>query len=128
MDEVALIGVDDNWLAWWLSGAMSLVGGEAGKEQTAVVGTTDHGQRIHAFYAREQRAYKGCSFKDANGFCNYAHRDKFGRVDQERTKKKEQRCKSLRSGREEEAARARETTEWVRVRAPPAVGTKEGGL
>ena len=61
--------------------ASFLVGEEAGKERKAVVGATEDGQKICAFYAREQRPDGGYLFMNANGFCNYAYMDKFGRID-----------------------------------------------
>lgn len=44
---------------------------------------------ICAFYAREQRADRDCTFMDSNGFCNYAHMDKFRVVDKENTTTKQ---------------------------------------
>ena len=32
---------------------------------------------ICSFYKREERADGGCSFMDANGFCNFVHMDEF---------------------------------------------------
>ena len=88
--EVTMTGVDENWLAGRQTGALNLGEEEAGKERKAGAGMTDDGQKICAFYAREQRADGGCAFMDSNGFCNYTHMDKFGRVNKERAKKKEQ--------------------------------------
>ena len=84
-----MTGVDENWLAGRLTGALNLGGEEVGKERKAGARTTDDGQKICAFYAREQRVDGGYAFMDANGFCNYVHMDKFGRVDQEKGKRKE---------------------------------------
>lgn len=36
-----------------------------------------------------KRANRGGAFMVTNGFCNYAHMDKFERVDEERANKKE---------------------------------------
>lgn len=68
--------------------AMGFDGKEAVKEWMIVVGTTDDGQRICAFYAREQRADGSCSFLDANRLRNYIHMDRYGRIDKERVKRK----------------------------------------
>lgn len=60
-----------------------MFGGEdAEKEQRASVRTMDDGQRICAFFVKEQRADEGCSFMDENRFCNcnYTHMDKSGRI------------------------------------------------
>lgn len=46
--------LDENWLAGRLTGVMSLVVEEAGKERKAVVGTTDESQKVCSFYARKQ--------------------------------------------------------------------------
>lgn len=53
-------------------GNVSRLGG-IGYGRKAVVGTTDEGQMICIFYAREQRMDRVFSFMDVNGFCNYAH-------------------------------------------------------
>lgn len=47
----------------------------------------EDGQRIYAFYTKEQRADGSCLFMDANGCCNYAHMDKVGKIDTEGEKK-----------------------------------------
>ena len=83
-----MTGVDENWLAGRLTGALNLGGEETGNERK--VGTTDDRQKICAFHAREQRADGGCAFMDANGFCNFIHMDKFERVDKEKAKKKKE--------------------------------------
>lgn len=85
--EVMLTDVDEIWLRGRLTGAMSLLGKEAGKERDAVVGTTDNSQNICKFYAREQRADGVCSFMNVNGFCKYAHMDTFERINKEKLKK-----------------------------------------
>ena len=48
---------------------------------------TEDGERICTFYEKEQRADGGCSFMDKNGFCNYVHMDKFGKVDKEKARR-----------------------------------------
>ena len=82
-----MTGVDENWLAGRLTGALNLVGEEAGKERKAGAGTADGGEKISAFYAREQRADGGCAFMDVNGFCNYVHMYEFWRVDKEKARR-----------------------------------------
>ena len=77
--EVAITGVDGNWLTGRLTGALKLGREEAGKERKAGARMTDGGEKICAFYAREQRADGGCAFMDVNGFCNYVHMDGQGR-------------------------------------------------
>ena len=57
-------------------------------KRKAGAGTTDDGEKICAFYAREQRADGGCSFMDANGFCNFVHMDEFGRLDKENARRR----------------------------------------
>lgn len=83
--------VDENWMAGRLTGALNLVGEEVDKEGKVGVGTMGmgEGQTYVLWYAREHWAEGGCAFMDANRFYNYAHMDKFGRVNWERAKKKE---------------------------------------
>ena len=87
--EVTMTGADENWLAGRLTGALNLGREEAGKERKEGAGTTDDGQTICAFYAMKQREDGGCAFMDANGFCNYAYMDEFGRVDKKKVRRKE---------------------------------------
>ena len=83
-----MTGVEENWLAGRLTGALNLGREEAGEERKAGAGTTKDGEKIYAFYAREQRADGGCAFMDVNGFCNFVHMDQFGRVDKEKPRKR----------------------------------------
>ena len=85
--EVTMTGVEENWLAGGLTGALNL-GREAGKERKAGAGMTEDGERICSFYKREQRADGGCSFMDANGFCNFVHMDELGRIDKEKARRR----------------------------------------
>lgn len=87
--EVTITGGDENWLAGRLTGTLNLRGEAAGKKQKAGARKTDGGQTICAFYAIEQRANRGVAFMVTNGFCNYAHMDKFERVNEERANKNE---------------------------------------
>ena len=57
--EVTMTGVE-NWLAGRLTGALNFGREEAGKERKAGFGTTEDGEKICSFYAREQRADGGC--------------------------------------------------------------------
>ena len=61
---------------------------EASKERKAGSGTAEDGEKICAFYAREQRADGGCAFMDVNGFSNFVHMDEFGRVDREKARRR----------------------------------------
>ena len=85
--EVTMTGVEENWLAGRLTGALNLGREEAGKERKAGAGMTEDGERICTFNEKEQRADGGCSFMDTNGFCNYVHMDKFGKVDKEKARR-----------------------------------------
>ena len=85
--EVTMTGVEENWLAARLAGTLNFRGEEAGKERKAEAGVTEDGERICTFYEREQRADGGYSFMDKNGFCNYVHMDKFGKVDKEKARR-----------------------------------------
>lgn len=76
-------------MAGRLTGVIILVGEEASKEQSAVAGATDDGQKICAFYAKEQRADGVCSFMDTHGFCNYVQPHRFMRFDKEGAREKE---------------------------------------
>ena len=51
--EVTMTGVEENWLAGRLAGALNLGREEAGKERKAGVGTTEDGERICSFYKKE---------------------------------------------------------------------------
>ena len=86
--EVTMNGVEENWLAGRIAGALNLGKEEAGKERKAGAGTTDNGEKICAFYAREQREDGGCGFMDVNGFCNLVYMDEFGKVDKEKAMRK----------------------------------------
>ena len=81
-----MTGVEENWLAGRLTGALNLGREEDGKERKAGAGMTEDGEKICAFYAKERRADGGCSFMDVNGFCNFVHMDEFGRVDKEKAR------------------------------------------
>ena len=83
-----MTGVEENWLAGRLAGALNLGREEAGKERKAGAGTTEDGERICSFNEKEQRADRGFSFMDTNGFCNYVHMDEFGRVDKEKARRR----------------------------------------
>ena len=76
-----MTGVEKNWLAGRLTGALNLGREEAGKERKAGAGTTEDGEKICSFYKRGQRADGRCSFMDANGFCNFVYMDEFRRID-----------------------------------------------
>ena len=69
-------------------GALNLGREEADKDRKAGAGTTDDGEKMCVFYAREQRADGGCAFMDVNGFCNFVHMDEFGKVDKEKARRK----------------------------------------
>ena len=86
---MTITGEDGNWLTGRLTGALNLGGEEAGKERKAGAGTADDGEKISAFYAREQRVDGGCAFMDVNEFCIYVHMDKFERVDKEKARNEE---------------------------------------
>lgn len=53
-----------------------------------MTGTTDEGQKIRAFYTREQEADGVRSFMNVNMLCSYSHMVTFGRIDKERVKNK----------------------------------------
>ena len=82
-----MTGVEENWLAARLAGTLNFRGEEAGKERKAEAGMTEDGEKICTFYEKEQRADGGCSFMDKNGFCNYVHMDRFGKVDKEKPRR-----------------------------------------
>lgn len=87
--EVAMIGVDEGWLAGRMTGAIISGGEDEGKEQEAAGGATEDGQTICAFFAKKHRADGSCSSMDARGFCHYVHTDKFGKIDKEGPRKKD---------------------------------------
>ena len=76
-----MAGVEENWLAGPLTGALNLGREEADKERKAGARTTEDGEKICAFYAREQ-------FMDVNGFCNFVHMDEFRRADKEKARRR----------------------------------------
>ena len=82
-----MTGVEENLLAARLAGALNFGGEEVGKERNAGAGMTEDGERICTFYEKEQRADGDCSFMDKNGFYNYVHMDKFGKVDKEKARR-----------------------------------------
>ena len=85
---MTITGVEENCLAGRQTGALNLEREEAGKERKAGAGATEDGEKICAFYAREQRADGGYAFMDVNGFCNFVHMDEFGRVDKEKARRR----------------------------------------
>lgn len=87
--QTMMTGVDGETLAGRLTGALYLERKEGSNERNAEAGTTDGGEKSFAFYARVQRADRGCVFVDVNGFSNYVYVDKLGRVDKEKSRKKE---------------------------------------
>ena len=86
--EVTMTGVEENWLTGRLTGALNLGKEEAGKERKAGAETTEDGEKIGAFYTREQRSDGGCSFMGASGFCNFVPINEFGRVDKDKARRR----------------------------------------
>lgn len=73
-----------------LTGALNLWREEAFRERKAEARTTDGGENIFAFYERDQHTDGYCSLMDANGFCNYIHMVRLGKIDKEKARRKVQ--------------------------------------
>lgn len=52
-------------------------------------GAANDGQRFCTFCAKERRADGGCSFMDADGYCNYAYTIAFGKSTTDGGRRKE---------------------------------------